>query len=590
MAKVSVNDTTLTSIADAIRTKNGLTTLYKPSEMAPAILAIVSGGGGEVEPGDGSLEDLVNNARYSLYIPASCADSDGVLYVDGKVGYDTPNIRGLEALEFGEGITKIVMTDVNPGWGSFANVGQDVEKGCKVTFPSTLKEINGILFANLNPKDNILELPEGLEVIEGNCFINMEYDTFIIPSTVKEIRGEAFEYSGEHIYFKGKPNYIGGYAFYRGTTETQYVYVPWSQEEGSFPHALYRKVTYDYYERENLEVTGDCSYRFSNNGWNWMFDEYLVTTRDVTSATNMFYGCNELEKIPFSINFSEYIGGTPSLQGMFQECNNLKELPPIYLTLPIPTYDNYMGISFIFGSCRQLREIPDDFFKNVPNTPGYWESKEANGARGTTTGFFGMNSLRKLPSYLLPWQNFNNSSKNVWESMYNQTLLDCYCLEEAHFPVELVEYTSNAFYNMFSNNYRLTHFTFETNEDGSPIAVNWSNQCIDIAYGCAGYASWSGQLVGYSGITEDKCVSDDATYQALKNDPDWYTDKKEYSRYNHDSAVETINSLPDCSAGSNNVIRFEGVCGSATDGGAISNLTADEIAVATAKGWTVEIV
>ena len=48
-------------------------------------------------------------------------------------------------------------------------------------------------------------------------------------------------------------------------------------------------------------------------------------------------------------------------------------------------------------------------------------------------------------------------------------------------------------------------------------------------------------------------------YQELKNDPDWFalgyfSDKYEeksvpwvqlYSRYNHDSAVETLNSLPD---------------------------------------------
>jgi hypothetical protein len=64
----------------------------------------------------------------------------------------------------------------------------------------------------------------------------------------------------------------------------------------------------------------------------------------------------------------------------------------------------------------------------------------------------------------------------------------------------------------------------------------------------------------------------------------------EYSRYNHDSAVETINSLPDVSAGSGNTIKFEGAAGSLTDGGAINTLTEEEIAVATAKGWTVTLV
>ena len=100
-------------------------------------------------------------------------------------------------------------------------------------------------------------------------------------------------------------------------------------------------------------------------------------------------------------------------------------------------------------------------------------------------------------------------------------------------------------------------------------------------------------IIGYnSGLTLDKKVTDDTTYQALKNDPDWYTLKKEYSRYNHDSAVATINSLPDTSAyiaekGGTNTIRFMGNAGSATDGGAINTLTEEEIAVATAKGWTI---
>ena len=46
MAKVLVNESSLTGIANAIRGKNGSTTTYKPSEMAAAITAI-SGGGSE---------------------------------------------------------------------------------------------------------------------------------------------------------------------------------------------------------------------------------------------------------------------------------------------------------------------------------------------------------------------------------------------------------------------------------------------------------------------------------------------------------------------------------------------------------------
>jgi hypothetical protein len=81
----------------------------------------------------------------------------------------------------------------------------------------------------------------------------------------------------------------------------------------------------------------------------------------------------------------------------------------------------------------------------------------------------------------------------------------------------------------------------------------------------------------------------------LKDDPDWFTCDVAYSRYNHDSAVATINSLPDTSeflleCEGYNQITFNGAAGSNTDGGAISNLTEAEIAVAAAKGWTVTFI
>lgn len=46
MANVLVNENSLTAIGNAIRSKNGETTTYKPAEMAPAIQAIPTGGGG----------------------------------------------------------------------------------------------------------------------------------------------------------------------------------------------------------------------------------------------------------------------------------------------------------------------------------------------------------------------------------------------------------------------------------------------------------------------------------------------------------------------------------------------------------------
>ena len=103
--------------------------------------------------------------------------------------------------------------------------------------------------------------------------------------------------------------------------------------------------------------------------------------------------------------------------------------------------------------------------------------------------------------------------------------------------------------------------------------------------------SQAGYITNYnSGITADKEVTA-ANYAELKDDPDYWTQDVAYSRYNRTSAVETINSLPDASANtSSHTIKFKGEAGSATDGGAINTLTEEEIAVATAKGWTVSYV
>jgi hypothetical protein len=94
-------------------------------------------------------------------------------------------------------------------------------------------------------------------------------------------------------------------------------------------------------------------------------------------------------------------------------------------------------------------------------------------------------------------------------------------------------------------------------------------------------------LIAKSLVRENaaKEITNATTYAKLKNDPDAWTTNVAYSRYNKTSAKETLTSLP--YIGETHTIKFNGEAGSATNGGAIKNLTSSEIAIATAKKWTV---
>ena len=141
-----------------------------------------------------------------------------------------------------------------------------------------------------------------------------------------------------------------------------------------------------------------------------------------------------------------------------------------------------------------------------------------------------------------------------------------------------------------SDCYRLKDFKFKLNQDNTPKIGLFKKQIFDFS-NHTGWGNSESYILDYnSGITSAKKVTDAASYQALKDDPDWYTLDVNYSRYNHDSAVNTINTLPDTSATGTNTIKFKGQAGALTDGGAINTLTTQEIAVATAKGWTVAFV
>lgn len=342
---------------------------------------------------------------------------------------------------------------------------------------------------------------------------------------------------------------------------------------------------------EALNITGDCSYRFAYNGWNWFIDTYgnQITTSNITNGDSMFRDSDNLTNIPFELNFigdnTSNSNNTISAYRMFYDCYELESIPVI-------SNCKVKRIDEIFYACRRLRYFPDDIESYF--TWSYLDSLDSQWGDGITSSMFSScNSLRKIPMGLL-----QHGNKGIYpsSSAFYALGASCYALDEMiDIPVIYTgTWTDNGFYLFGSECNRVKNITFMM-PDGQPYVKNWKSQKIDLTKN-VGYTKYTSYITDYnSGITLGKRVSDDITYQSLKNDPDWWTKDVNYSRYNHDSAVATINSLPDtsaylASAGGTNTIKFTGAAGTLTDGGAINTLTEAEIAVATARGWTVSLV
>ena len=200
------------------------------------------------------------------------------------------------------------------------------------------------------------------------------------------------------------------------------------------------------------------------------------------------------------------------------------------------------------------------------------------------------NYLRTIPQDLLILSKYlSTNSSSISNCLFYFGFYHCYALDELvgiGVPNNGRDkyMKDNKFNYTFDQCRHLKRMTFEPNQ-----TAEWKSQTIDLT-NQIGYGSISSY-----GFSSTKKIKDDATYQALKDDPDSWTSNINYARYNRTSAVETINSLPDTSvylatAGGTNTIKFKGEAGSATDGGAINTMTEEEIAVATAKGWTVSFV
>ena len=327
---------------------------------------------------------------------------------------------------------------------------------------------------------------------------------------------------------------------------------------------------------EDFIITGDCSRRFMCNGWTSFIERHEndLRTENITDASYMFSGNGTIRKIPFDINLTTE-GNGASITYMFESVSLLTELPKVR--------GKINSLNYPFDYCP-IEVFPEDFYDDIDFS--YIDENSIANEKGA---FCRLQNLLRVPAKAMEKMGkcpTRSTSNSIYKDMfyYDYVLSDIESL-----PVAVATFTSNTFTDTFKNCYRLHSVTFAT-DNGVAKTANWKSQTIDLsALGHGGTYMFANKFTG--GVE----VKDEATYQQYKDHDRWYTGNVNYSRFNRTSAVELINTLPDTSAylaekGGTNTIKFTGAAGALTDGGAINTMTEEEIAVATAKGWTVTLV
>lgn len=328
---------------------------------------------------------------------------------------------------------------------------------------------------------------------------------------------------------------------------------------------------------EDLTFTGDLSYFNYYGRMSKLIKKYgsLMSFNSVSNMDHAFQGEDTLNS-DFS-NWTINLSNHASLIGTFSSCP-IKKLPKF----TGGSIDSCSQIFYSFGG----ENIPDDLFTNT----NFNLTSTANIYYAIFTDCY---YLKKVPSW------FSNAAFNTeshtfssYANIYYNTFRNCWQLNEIIMPLVLspVNLDSNCFDSCFYDIHNARKIVFAPSPDSTNESCNWKNQVIDLTIN-VGYGERDNNVLVRG---DDKKIYDATTYAALKNDPDAWTKKLEYSFYNHDSALETLNSLPYtgnyASQSSPNIIKFNGESGSATDGGAINTLTTAEIAQAANRCWSVSYV
>ena len=376
--------------------------------------------------------------------------------------------------------------------------------------------------------------------------------------------------------------------------------VPLADGSGNF--------TYGLTDEELIITKGN--YLFANTSPLYKNCLSYINRANFDRVDGMLYMFSNNSKVVDLSNITIKLYESVSIQMAFANCINLRKLPNFVTTVGTFNSNQYFGA---FENCYKLeQEEFDKFIKlDFSSSPQSYAFHNNYNLKHI--------DLTQAVNGFIPWGEIYWSFQRLIGSEPNlRTIkLPAWNQKQDSKPFE----TSSYYFDTWDGMTMLDSIIFSTEENGVATKAKIKNCLIYIEndYGCGstmtGLMTYPDEPLTkddnvFKDITSSTCTVEriKAGYERVKNRPNWcsvydysmsYQGKTIYpriltSRFNHKSMVDLINTLPDTSEyiaakGGTNTLKLCRYMGDLTDEGGTSNLTEEEIAVATAKGWTIAL-
>lgn len=557
MSNYVIQDTSLVNIANAIRSKTGESALLTPAEMVAAINSITTGGGSssggwilrkefyETSAEDGVGGEIVLGSYVDIDTELAKDKEFVFIFTAGQNQSQSTYSRAIAAWILyydGKGLVNISSTSPSSPSYIVANGGNINSFSFEVNYDSST----------------------GTNVIRIN---NIDNGSISAPKYDYHLSNGGYRLTNPTRYVWGNMFYLDESFNEIGEMNIPYLeYWNYSGANNAIIEKLYDKLTFEVLNGVFTSAFASDLAAESNGVSDWRDKTILVKriTIDRIGFDDMYRNNHTIKyppKIAVAPNATIASDAAIVVQTMFRNSHIVKlSNDNVLQTFPLYRYSTPQ--QEMCCNCYYLREVPENFMIPV------------------------LKLSRSLPA---------NAQRAITTSMYK----NCYVLKEIRgmcYHLNAASSNSvNLFGNTFNNCYTLHNLTFFTENDSDFYSAG--NNTIDLS--TVGYwESGTADADIFQYLEDDDkanaIVIRDASNATVANmgNKNSFAVGAAYATYNRQSAIETINTLPNASGNSQTgTIKFKSGAGSAygTDYD-MSNLSAEEIAVATAKGWTVALV